>query len=173
MRKRGHAEQSAAASVIGFAIRVGVVIRHAALVVMVNGAVRMGMRQALMLRWRAHFVQLIKTVERSRTSGDREGGRRRQNANRVGQCDQYRRPGTKDFCPTTHDVSVYQFSRVIIDAGPALWVPKISSGEYFYFSWLNSLFLRHESLLHRNNSLIHYLGNFALKPSIYGAIWRG
>ena len=49
MRKRGHAEQSAAASVIGFAIRAGVAIRHAAVVVMVNGPVRMGLRQTLVM----------------------------------------------------------------------------------------------------------------------------
>ena len=48
MRKRRYAEQSAAASVIGFSAGAGVVIRHAAVVVMVNGAIRMGMRQALM-----------------------------------------------------------------------------------------------------------------------------
>lgn len=100
MRKRGHAKQSAAASVVGFAVRAGVVIRHAAVVVMVNGAVRMGMRQALMLRWRAHSAQLIKAVERCRASGDR--GRRRQDAKSIGQRDQNRRPDTEVFRQTTH-----------------------------------------------------------------------
>lgn len=50
MRKRRYAEQATAASVIGFAA--GVVVRHAAVVV-VNGAVRMGMGQAIVMRRRA------------------------------------------------------------------------------------------------------------------------
>ncbi len=61
MRKRGDAKQSAAASAVGFAIRAGVVIRHA--IVVVNGAVRMVMRQDLMLRRRDHVAQFIKAME--------------------------------------------------------------------------------------------------------------
>ena len=100
--KRRYAEQSAAACVIGFAARAGVVMRHAAMVVMVNGPVRVGMKQALMLRRCAHCVQLIEAAERSWTGGSRKRSRRRQNAKSIGQCDQDCRPGPEVFRQITH-----------------------------------------------------------------------
>jgi len=77
-------------------------MRHAALIVMVNGSVRVGMKKALMLRRRAHCVQLIEAAERSWAGGGRERGRWRQNAKSIGQRDQDRRPGAEAFRQTTH-----------------------------------------------------------------------
>ena len=74
---------------------------------MVNGTVRMGMRQALMMRRRAHCVQIIEAAERGRVIGDRERGRRRQDAKSIGQRDQNRRPDTEKFRQTTHRATVH------------------------------------------------------------------
>lgn len=102
VRKRGHTEQSAAAAVLAFAIRAGLAIRLAAVVVMVmvNGPVRMGMRQTFVFRRRARCAQLIKAVERGRAGGDHGG--RRQDTKSIGQRDQDCRPGPEAFRQITH-----------------------------------------------------------------------
>ncbi len=107
VRDGGHAEQSAATSDGSFSAGIGVVIGCRALIVMVVARAGMGMSRALMRRRRAHRLQFAETMERSRPGdqGDRDGGS--QNAKRIGQSDENRRPRPEAFRQTPHRAFIY------------------------------------------------------------------